>query len=461
MSQKKIIFLIVVGIVVLVVAISALVLSKSNKTNNTIPPVLKIWIKEWTTESYEWLKEWFKAYAPEYAKMEIIFEKKTTDPLRYRTLLLSTMTDETGPDIFMLSAWEDSVLEWKIDPIPAALVPLDDFEKKYDDIFLPLLSFTGSKENPDVSLIGVPLWFETLGVFYNKGLLRESPKTWNAIESVYRDSSNGIYPTNLGLGPKYTPNAADVLGLFSWQDGNTDYENLSKGEKTLERYLWYANLEVGSTAESDIFTAKNTLGGEKAILEEEKLTTYDLFMQGKIAMIIGYPSTVLELEKSAKRVWDTNVSSLILTEKIPYKNEDDKKNLARFSYFALSKFSKNSYAWAKFLAYLMTEDAQRRFLEKNNHLIGAQRSFWDAQKNSRLSDVLSRTKIDTFIPETSEKIFLFNFGLKPEFESFLSESLDRNSNTDIGNISSFISTWVSCSISTYLGQEVSPECEKK
>ena len=88
----------------------------------------------------------------------------------------------------------------------------------------------------------------------------------------------------------------------------------------------------------------------------------------------------------------------------------------------------------------MTEDAERRFLEKNKHLIGAQRSFWDAQKNSRLSDVLTRTKIDTFIPETSEKTFLFNFGLKPEFENFLSESLDRNSNTDIGNISSFIST---------------------
>jgi hypothetical protein len=43
--------------------------------------------------------------------MNIVFEKKTNDMIRYRTLLLSTMTDETGPDIFMIPAGEDEILE--------------------------------------------------------------------------------------------------------------------------------------------------------------------------------------------------------------------------------------------------------------------------------------------------------------------------------------------------------------
>jgi hypothetical protein len=36
-------------------------------------------------------------------------------------------------------------------------------------------------------------------------------------------------------------------------------------------------------------------------METEKLSTLDLFMRGKIAMIVGFPSTMTEIEKSYKR----------------------------------------------------------------------------------------------------------------------------------------------------------------
>lgn len=86
-----------------------------------------------------------------------------------------------------------------------------------------------------------------------------------------------------------------------------------------------------------------------------------------------------------------------------------KKDLARYSYFALSKSSKNGVAAAKFLEYLMTEDAEQRFVAEYPYLIPAQRKFYDSVQNNRLSDVFSRTKLDSFIPETGESLFVFDY----------------------------------------------------
>jgi ABC-type glycerol-3-phosphate transport system substrate-binding protein len=123
---------------------------------------MKIWISEGTTESYSEIIEGFKKYAPEYAKTNIVIEKKSTDPLRYRTLLLSTMADGTGPDIFMVPAGEDDILLSKVEPVPASILPIKDFDKRYDDIFLSLMYNTGSTEKQETYYLGVPLGYETL-----------------------------------------------------------------------------------------------------------------------------------------------------------------------------------------------------------------------------------------------------------------------------------------------------------
>lgn len=63
--------------------------------------------------------------------------------------------------------------------------------------------------------MGVPMGYETLGIFYNKSLFREIPKTWNELDSLYVDGlETGKFPSNLGLGPRYTPNISDILALF-------------------------------------------------------------------------------------------------------------------------------------------------------------------------------------------------------------------------------------------------------
>ena len=92
MSQKKIIFFVIVGLILVSLIATVAYISRQKKTTNTVPASLKIWITDGTTDSYKSLIEGFKKYAPEYSKTDIILEKQTNDADRYRTLLLSTLT---------------------------------------------------------------------------------------------------------------------------------------------------------------------------------------------------------------------------------------------------------------------------------------------------------------------------------------------------------------------------------
>jgi ABC-type glycerol-3-phosphate transport system substrate-binding protein len=167
MSQKKIIFFIAIGLLICLMGGWFFLLKNQATTQSTLPKNLKIWIKDGITEDYSSLIEGFRSYAPEYAKVNIIFEKKTTDPVLYRTLLLSTMADGNAPDIIMIGAWEDVVLESKIQAIPDTILDISDFDRRYDDLFLPLVFSSGSDNDMQNYIKWIPLGFETLWMFYN------------------------------------------------------------------------------------------------------------------------------------------------------------------------------------------------------------------------------------------------------------------------------------------------------
>jgi len=350
-------------------------LSNKQKVVKEIPKSLRIWITEWTSESYKDIITNFKKYAPEYANTDIVIEKKTTDPVLYRTLLLSTLADENGPDIFMLSSGEDAVLSTKIEPIPSSAINIGDFEKSYEDIFMPLIFQQEQLENGKY-IWWVPLGYESVGIFYNKSLIREVPKTWNDLDTLYTNGiGNGVYPTNLGLGPRYTPNIADILWVSFIQKWINSYEKIWSDESVMRSYLQYADQNTSWQTPDDIYNSVVSLKSKKEAMDQEQITTYDMFVRWDIALIFWYPSIISELEKAVKRANGKDVKWLILSERIPQISPEKPQNIARYQYFWLSKLSKNGYAWAKFLEYLMTDEAERLFINANPTIIPAKRSF--------------------------------------------------------------------------------------
>ncbi len=68
------------------------------------------------------------------------------------------------------------------------------------------------------------------------------PKTWNDLESLYKESPQLIYPSNLGLSPTYTPNMVDILPIWLIEADIHSYKDISNGQNALSTYLSYGNI---------------------------------------------------------------------------------------------------------------------------------------------------------------------------------------------------------------------------
>lgn len=462
MSQKKIIFLVIVGILALSIIIGFTYISNQQQKKKPSTGTIKIWITDGTTESYQGIIDGFKKYAPEYARTEILIEKQTSDPDRYRTLLLSTITEGNGPDIFMLKKWEDDILESKIEPIPGDVLDFWDFEKRYDDIFRDLVYSTGTWEDKKTVIKWVPLWFETLGIFYNKTLIRDVPKTLDELDLTYSESSSDAYPTNIWLSPTYTPNMIDIYPLWLIKDGVDTYVDVYDRKSTLESYLNYGALESqNSKINTEDTNTANTkvLNDEKPAMLKGKNTTLDLFMEWKISMVLWYPSLVLDLEKSSKRVEESIDSNDILTERIIQISKQKKQNIGKYNFFWISKYTNNGLASMKFLEYLLTPEAQRLYMNEYPYIIPAQVEFYATTKKIALSENFSKTKLDSFVPLLEEKLSVFHYGIKSKFERYLKDWLDTSTEPDIESITKNISVEIGCEINWLTGWSVSSDCQ--
>lgn len=90
--------------------------------------------------------------------------------------------------------------------------------------------------------------------------------------------------------------------------------------------------------------------------------------------------------------------SNIVTERIPQLSQKTKQNTGKYTYFAISKQSKNGIASVKFLQYLLTPDAERIYINEYPYIVPAQIDFYATVRNSILSENFKKTKLDSFIP---------------------------------------------------------------
>lgn len=459
MSTRKIIFFIIVWIITISLLIWVFILS-NNKPNNKWSGNITIWINNWTTDDFQKIIDWFYQDNSENKKIHITVEKKTSDPEKYRTLLLSTLADWTGPDIFMLPRWEDDLLENRVYPLDSSVVNIAEFERKFELEAFSSLIVDSQDENwkKIQALKWVPIWYETLWVFYNRAILRTgAPSDFSNLELLYSQFPAKIFPTNLGLSKQFVPNISDILPIFLTEEKIYWYDKLKSSYKSFLNYYNYGNLKVATEPDEwNIYNQGSSLRSTESEMKNEKLTTIDKFVRWDIWMIIGYQSLIPEIEKALKRANWNNAQdpALFLTSRLPYFSKNY-QNIARYDYFWLSNRSTNPDASLKFLQFLLTENGQRVALEAYPNLIPAQTSFYAGSDSIQLSKTFSRMKLDSFIPKFGDKLLVFEYWMKNIFTDALlnnwsllqSESLK----TTIWNT---LYDEIFCSINT-----TNPECE--
>lgn len=87
----------------------------------------------------------------------------------------------------------------------------------------------------------------------------------------------------------------------------------------------------------------------------------------------------------------------------------------------------------------MTPEAQRLYMNEYPYLIPAQSEFYSSVVSNSLSETLSRTKLSAFIPNIGERVSIFQYGLKSQFERYLREGIDTTDSPDVDAITVTIS----------------------
>lgn len=264
-----------------------------------------------------------------------------------------------------------------------------------------------------------------MGVFYNWKLVKTVPHLWNDIGPSGVVSTDAEAPGDipdyadilLGLNSRYIPGAPDILSLFFLQNGISSYSKFSEtgANKALDSYVAFSGKSPQSTVTHILGTMKDL-----------NLSTVDMFVRGKIGMIIGYPSLLREIEYSVKRAGTENVltSKTLRTSEIPQTSLDPKDavNLAEYNYFALSKISPNVQAGYAFLAYLSSGEAEEKYLKSFPLYLPAQRIREESKMNEALSSEYDRVKYRSFMnPDIPLQVF--EKGLKNEYDAYFTRIL--------------------------------------
>lgn len=382
------------------------------------------------------------------------------------------IADGNSPDVFAVPSDGGALLESKIEPIPDQYVSTEEFSRNFNRVFdgLILEKQEKDKEGKDITvsyLKGVPLGYETMAAYYNLDLVSNAvPRTWEELGKQAGELSGtdtgggsetdegggeggsaspaGTALAGLGLGSRYVQGAGDLAALFLVQNGVSGYEGLADNgsTKALADYLAFGAPTIGNTP--GVVPNGNSLSSFRAEMDKVNLTATDLFARGKIGVVFGFPSFLREIQYSVKRASQENVLNKrnLKTTAIPVANADKQTNLARYNYFALSKYAKDQMGGLDFIIHLTKKESHESYLEKFPYVLPALNELVDKRKEKTISSDFPRVKYESFLPAQGVKAVAFDKGMANEFDGYFRTALD--SGKDPKQILTDLSSVVKC-----------------
>src|SRR3989344_4004677 len=167
----------------------------------------------------------------EYQKQNnVVVQYQQQSPKDYRERLQDALKKGQGPDVFRFHATWTPMLRTSLAVLPSSLMSRQDFEKTFYPVAAKDL------ETPD-GVVGIPLMYDGLGLYYNKTLFQTAgktpPTTWADLETIAKDltvrntTTKKIDRAGIALGTTTNvDNFSDILALLLFQN-NADPANPS------------------------------------------------------------------------------------------------------------------------------------------------------------------------------------------------------------------------------------------
>ena len=368
--DKKIIIaggLLLVLLVVLVIYLA----TGARRQKPTEAPTITIWDSFDSEDSF---REIFDQFLAENKDLEIKFVKK--DPAKFETESINAFAAGKGPDLWVIpNNWlpkhhdKLTVLgEKKLDPKG---------KKANDEAFEDLFLDVAYQDNViDAQVYGIPLFIDSLSLFYNSTLFNERlsdyakehagedisdvrqlfnnpPKTWEELSEFIKYYGEGA----IGLGGAgNVSQASEILTALMLQYG----AKMTTDDRTSALFHTSTNIfsdvaYPGNKALS--FYTSFASRDDPHFTWADNTNDYQAFVKGNLAMYIGWSRQAQEIKKDTGR--PAEVTSLP-----QFKDSNNPQDVASYQVMTVPKTSKNAErAWG-LITYIASPQIQIKYLVK-------------------------------------------------------------------------------------------------
>ena len=388
--------------------------------------------------------------------------KVFTNEEKYEEILIDKIAERGGPDMFALHHSWLPRHQQKIEPIPENLMVPEEYRNTFYDVTTKTLIRKDPNMDNLERIYGLPLFVDTLGLYYNKKIFKILTKkakpagTWEEIKSQVveikqPDNSELERFKRTGIAMGRSDNirhAVDILSLLFLQNDVSIIDDslrevaINRGGNAKEAIELYNSFQVGSTSVQENWNQFIT-----GLYPKEK--ELGAFVRGKAGMIFGYSTMLEELKDLAEKHKksgdkDTiNISDIYATEVPQYLSKDERDendfpmNLADFYPLAVSKNSEYSdLAW-EFLHEISID--QEVFLpyyfEQTHKPTAIIEGISDAQKRDKMYGPFARQV------QTSHILQELN---KWDYEYFLKQAITKSRKKGVQYVLNILDSQFTC-----------------
>src|SRR3989344_1767068 len=277
------------------------------------------------------------------------------DPKTYETELVNALAAGKGPDIFMLPDVKISDHRDKIRPLGEDV--LGDQKRTLRAVFPDALldGITGTKDE----LLGTPLAFDTLGLFYNRDYLNAAniplpPATWDDLVAAARaltryTETGSIRRSGVALGTAVNvEHAEDILLALIYQSGGAIIASDDRA----------ADVKTPATSSAlDFYSAFANSTKQAYSWNAFFAPSLDAFAAGETAMVFGYAA-------DAKRIFAKKPPPNFDVAPPPRTaRESPSLSIGRFSVATVSRLSPEGMNAWRFLLWLQQKSVAEQYSE--------------------------------------------------------------------------------------------------
>jgi len=417
MNKNKIIFAIIWVILIILILLVIMKLRDSwNNTKNKSAGVFKIWIVWDDVESAKKIVDKFKKVNPEYSSQDIKIESFLSYN-DYYYALNSAIIQWKAPDIFVLNNNEkNSMFSNQVIWISQSVINPNDFRKKYKWFFADdLIVSSWEWEKKQEYLTWIPVWYETLWIFYNRRYIKEedlSSLSWlNNVVANLKEKKPSLIPIWIWNGSTVAW-ASDIITQFfmleNWVSSLDDV-TWTKMKQWLSSYLLYWDVDWYNGYNSRFLELTNAWKNN-----------IDLFSKWETFMVVGYPRLIKEI---ADKWFSKN---FLLATKFPHYYSGDWKTLVNYNYFVINKDSDKQELANAFLWYLSSDIWAEDFLGLFKYYLPALLSLESNKLDEKIDDNYNIVLNDFY--SNDHELSSFDKWVKNLYDKNIISILDNSSN---------------------------------